>query len=162
MSPPVPSFLRRLSAVLASDLSEQSDLVELTFMIVLRNLVAKIQTHSTNVDLMLRIIVPYLILLAGIYGTFSQRPTVHGIITSLWELATARFSWKVTVPAYHPLNAEVLTWLASRGLARNAHQLALTHKQPNNTEEAMDMFGEGFSARDSRQLVLLSQPRCNP
>jgi hypothetical protein len=83
------SLLRRLSTALASDLSGQSDLVELTFMLVLRNLLARIQKCSTRLDLILRVIIPYIILFGGIYGTFSKVPTLHGIITSLWDLATA-------------------------------------------------------------------------
>jgi hypothetical protein len=142
------SLLRRLSTALASDLSGQSNLVELTFMLVLRNLLAKIQKCSTRLDLILRVIIPYIILFGGIYGTFSKVPTLHGIITSLWDLVTAPLSWKITVPANHSLNADVLTWFASRGLARNAHQLALVNTQLMNTaaEETMGVFGEGDSA----------------
>jgi chaperone BCS1 len=142
------SLLRRLSTALASDLSGQSDLVELTFMLVLRNLLAKIQKCSTRLDLILRVIIPYIILFGGIYGTFSKVPTLHGIITSLWDLVIAPLSWKITGPANHSLNADVLTWFASRGLTRNAHQLALVNTQLMNmaAEETMGVFGEGDSA----------------
>jgi hypothetical protein len=52
------------------------------------------------------------------------------------------------VPANHSLNVDVLTWFASRGLARNAHQLALVNTQLMNmaAEETMGVFGEGDSA----------------
>ena len=124
--PPSPSSLvRRLSAALASDLGGQTDLVELTYALVLRNLLAKIREYSTELDHMLKIIVPWAILLGGIYGTLKQVGTLRGIFTYLWSSTTAYFSSKVTVPADHSLNASVLAWLASRGLAKNVRELAL-------------------------------------
>jgi chaperone BCS1 len=126
MSSSSSSLARRISAAIAFDLTGQTDLLELTYTLVLRNLLAKIQKYSTRVALILRIVVPYIILLGGIYKTISQVPTFQGTITSLWDLATAPFSSKITVPAYHSLNADVLSWLATRGLARDARTLALS------------------------------------
>jgi hypothetical protein len=114
MSPSISSLVRRLSAALTSDLSGKSDLLELTYALVLRNFLTKIQRCSTRVDFTLRIIVPYIILLGGVYGTFSRVPTFRWIVKSLWYLVTDPFSSKITVPADHSVNADVLAWIAAR------------------------------------------------
>ena len=119
------SLIRRLSTALASDLGGQTDLAELTYALVLRNFLTKIRECSTRLDLLLRIVVPWAILLGGIYGTLRQVGTLGGIVPYLWNSATALLSSKITVPANHSLNASILAWLASRGLAKNARELAL-------------------------------------
>jgi chaperone BCS1 len=119
------SLIRRLSTALASDLGGQTDLAELTYALVLRNFLTKIRECSTRLDLLLKIVVPWAILLGGIYGTLRQVGTLGGIVPYLWNSATALLSSKITVPANHSLNASILAWLASRGLAKNARELAL-------------------------------------
>jgi hypothetical protein len=119
------SLIRRLSTALASDLGGQTDLAELTYALVLRNFLTKIRAYSTRLDLLLKIVVPWAVLLGGIYGTLKQVGTLREVVTYLWSSATALLASKITVPADHSLNASVLAWLASRGLAKNARELAL-------------------------------------
>jgi chaperone BCS1 len=130
MSPSISSLVRRMSTALASDLSGKADLLELTFALVLRNLLTNVQRFSTRIDLILRVIVPYIILLGGIYGTFGQVPTFRGIISdiaSLWNLATASFTSRITVPADHFINANVLAWITTRQVP-DARGLVLIRK----------------------------------
>jgi chaperone BCS1 len=114
-----------MSAALASDLGGHTDLAELTYALVLRNFLAKIRECSASLDHILKIVVPWTILLGGAYGTLKQVGTLSDIVTYLWNSTTTLFSSKITVPADHSLNASVLAWLASRGLAKNARELAL-------------------------------------
>jgi chaperone BCS1 len=145
MPPSISSLVRHLSTALASDLSGQYDLVELTYILVLRNILVKVQRHSTKIDLILRIIVPYIVLFGGIYGTFSQVRTFREMITSLWNLVTAPFSSKITVPADHSLNTSVLAWLASRGLVADARNLALAEprSRPSTWEQRLNINARG-------------------
>jgi chaperone BCS1 len=122
MPPSASSLVRRLSAALASDSSGQSDLLELTFVIVLRNLLVKVQRYSAKVDLLLRIIIPYLVLLAGVYGI------LRGTISSLWNLVTVPLTSRITVPADHSVNADVLAWLVAHGQVSDVRGLVLIKK----------------------------------
>jgi hypothetical protein len=126
------SLVRRFSTALASDLSGQTDLVELTYALVLRNFLSSVRECSTRLDRILNIIVPYMILLGGLYGTFKHVGIFGELVTDLWDWVTIPFSSKVTIPADHSLNASVLAWLTSRGLVGDARNLALAgiHSKP--------------------------------
>lgn len=140
------SLVRRLSTALTSDSSGQCDLVELTYSLVLRNLLAKVQRHSARVDIVLRIIVPYIVLFGGIYGTFSQVRTFREIVLSLWNLVTAPFSSKITVPAEHSLTtANKATSLTLSGLlncldgptSRDGRIVCMTTNAPDSLDPAL-------------------------
>jgi chaperone BCS1 len=143
------SLVRRLSAALATDLSGQTDLAQLTYSLVFNNLLVKIRTCSTRLDLLLKIVIPYIILIGGIYGTFNQVGTFRDIALYIWDTAKAPFTSKITVPAQHYLSAAVLTWLASHGVAKNAPELALASMAPlvNYSENGSDAndYDEGAS-----------------
>lgn len=47
------------------------------------------------------------------------------MLTSALSFLTAPFSSKITIPAEHTVNADILAWLAARGLAKGARELAL-------------------------------------
>lgn len=124
-SPSPAQLLWRLSGALATDLSDGADLLELTYTLVLRNLLKKIKKCGSKAYPLLKIIVPYVVLLAGGYETFQQVGTIRSMLTAVSLFVTAPFSSKMTVPANHHLNADILSWLAARGLARDARTLAL-------------------------------------
>lgn len=118
-------LLRRLSTALSTDLSDGTELLELTFALVLRNLLAKTKRCSNKVYPLLKILVPYLILLGGIYKSAKQAADIKSVICSAASFVTEPFAAKVVVPASHSLNRDVLAWLAARGLGKDSRSLAL-------------------------------------
>ena len=137
------SLARRLSAALASDLNGQTDLVELTYTIVLRNLLNEIKKCSTRLYPLLKITVAYLLLLGGVYETFKQVGTFREILTSLWNLATEPLSSRITIPADHSVNADILAWIAARVQVPDARGLVLIKKPAMPTVfEFIPYFGK--------------------
>jgi hypothetical protein len=78
-------------------LGGQTDLAELTYALVLRNFLTKIRAYSTRLDLLLKIVVPWAVLLGGIYGTLKQVGTLREIVTYLCNSATALLASKINV-----------------------------------------------------------------
>jgi len=140
-------------------MSGHTDLYELTYALVLRNFLRKVQRCSTRIDLVLKVIVPYMILLGGVYGTFYQVGTFREIPMHLWNSVTSPFSSKITVPANHALNAAVLAWFASHGVARDRQELGLAENLStwDACKENEDM-NSGVSEADTTSCSTESAP----
>jgi chaperone BCS1 len=123
--------LRRLSSALSTDLSGGADLLEVTYILVLRNLLKNFKQCGNKAYTLLRIIVPYLVLATGLYGATLNLDTPRTVISSLFSYLTAPLSAKIVVSAGSPANNDVLAWLAANGVTKDARTLALCDKSGN-------------------------------
>lgn len=61
-------LFRRLSTILATDLSDGADLLGITYSFVLRNLLKNFKRCGSKAYAFMRIIIPYIVMVSGIYG----------------------------------------------------------------------------------------------
>lgn len=120
-------LLRRLSTALTTDLSEGADLLEITFALVLRNLLKNFRQYGGKAYPFLKVVVPYAVLLAGVYQTILRATFVSNALKAMVSLITDPLTANVTVPANHALNMDVLHYLTKRGLLRKPRSLVLSN-----------------------------------
>jgi chaperone BCS1 len=118
-------ILRRLSTVLSTDLSEGADLLEVTYVLVLRNLLKNFRQCGSKAYALLRIIVPYIVLVSGIYGATLDLKAPSSAFKAVITWITAPLTARIVVSAHSPANKDVLAWLAAHGLNKDARTLAL-------------------------------------
>lgn len=114
------AFLLWVTTVLTTDLDTGANILELTQALVLRNILRNLKQGSTRLYPLLRIIIPYVILLGGFHVV--AKTVVLGVIA--W--AKAPFTSRIIVPADHHLNRDVLAWLAAHGLGQDARTVTLS------------------------------------
>jgi hypothetical protein len=121
-------LLRRLSTILSTDLSEGADLLEVTYILVLRNLLKNFRQCGSKAYALLRIVVPYVVLICGIYGATLDLKAPSTAFKAVFSWVTAPFTARIVVSANSPANRDVLTWLAAHGATKYARTLALWDK----------------------------------
>ena len=97
------SILRRLSSVLLTDQGEGTNLLNITAILVLRNLLKNLEPCGSKVYHFLRIIVPYFVLLGGIYDMFLKAAPVQTAVETLVSYITAPLTARVVVSPKSPL-----------------------------------------------------------
>jgi chaperone BCS1 len=131
-APPAQSVLSSLALALTGGV----ELTQLTSGMILTNILGMLKLGNSKTYTAIKLIGPCLILVGGVYQ-FSQRMSfvsvmARAVVASLTDRVTA----SVVVPADSPLNRDVLGWLASQGLGKNARSLILT------TTNGKGMFGQ--------------------
>jgi hypothetical protein len=96
-------ILQRLSAVLLPDLGESTNLLDITAVLVLKNLLKNLERYGSKGYLLLRIIVPCFVLLGGIYDIFERATLVQIAMHILVSYITAPLTARVFVPAMSSL-----------------------------------------------------------
>lgn len=124
-------LLRRLSTILSTDLSEGADLLEVTYILVLRNILKNFRQCGSKAYPLLRIVVPYIVLLTGMYGTNLDLGVVRRATKSAVSYITAPLTARVVVSARSPANVDVLAWLAAHGMTKDTRTLALWDRSGN-------------------------------
>ncbi|KAM0713267.1 hypothetical protein Q7P35_000719 [Cladosporium inversicolor] len=118
-------LLRRLSTILSTDLSEGADLLEVTYILVLRNLLKNFRQCGSKAYAFLRILVPYIVLVSGIYGATFDLGAPSIAFKAVVSWVTAPLTARIVISAHNPANKDVLAWLAAHGLTKDARTLAL-------------------------------------
>ncbi|KAM0692057.1 hypothetical protein Q7P36_008258 [Cladosporium allicinum] len=139
-APPAQGALSSLALALTGG----EELTQLTSGMILAKILGMLRLSNSKTYTAIKPIGPCVILFGGVYQ-FSQRMTfvsvmVKAMITSLTDKVTA----SVVVPADSPLKRDVLTWLASQGLGKNARSLTLT------TTNGRSMFGISLEPEQSK------------
>jgi len=96
-------ILQRLSALLSPDLGESMNLLDITALLVLKNLVKNLEQCGSKMYHLLRIIVPCFVLLGGIYDILQRATPVQTAMDILASYITAPFTSQVFIPAKSPL-----------------------------------------------------------
>lgn len=118
-------LLRRLSTILSTDLSEGADLLEVTYILVLRNLLKDFRQCGSKAYAFLRIVVPYIVLVSGIYGATLDLKAPSTAFSTVVSWVTAPLTARIVVSANSSANRDVLAWLAAHGVTKHARTLAL-------------------------------------
>lgn len=121
-------LLRRFSTILSTDLSEGADLLKITYILVLRNLLKNFRRCGSKAYAFLRIVVPYIVLISGIYGATLDLKAPSTAFKAVSSWVTAPFTARIVVSANSPVNRDVLAWLAAHGVTKHARKLALWDK----------------------------------
>jgi chaperone BCS1 len=121
-------LLRRLSTILSTDLSEGADLLEVTYILVLRNLLKNFRQCGSRAYAFLRIVVPYVVLVSGIYGATLDLKAPSTAFKAVVSYMKSPFTARIVVSANSPANRDVLAWLAAHGATKHARTLALWDK----------------------------------
>jgi hypothetical protein len=132
-------LLRQISSALLTDLGDGTDLLEITFALVLRNLLKNIRQCGSRVYPFLKIVVPYIVLLAGLSGSWAAARTAANTITSV---ITAPLTAQIVVPSRHPLNKDVLAWLSANRSGRGASSKAPTDDSTPSPSYDHDRWGK--------------------
>lgn len=120
------SIVHRLSTALTSDLSDGLDLLDITYAVVLKNLVRNISSCGSMMYPLLKNTIIYTTLFAGIYESVHKVGVIRTFVAGLYTTVTAPFTAQIIVPPNHTLHDDVLAWLAARGPARDARTLQLS------------------------------------
>ena len=122
-------LFRRLSTILATDLSDGADLLEVvTYILVLRNLLKNSKRCGSKAYTFVRIIVPYIVLVSGIYGATLDLTAPSAAFKAVPSWVTAPLTARIVVSANSPANRDVLAWLTAHGVTKHARTLALWDK----------------------------------
>lgn len=96
-------ILRRLSAVLSTDLGESTNLLDITAVLVLKNLLKNLGRCGSKVYPLLKIIVPYAVLLRALVEVLQRATFVQTAMDTAISYITAPLTATLFVPARHPL-----------------------------------------------------------
>lgn len=135
-------------ATLAGDLTGGKDLVELTSAMIFTNILHRLRLDNNRAYTTIKIVGSCLILAGGVYELVSNLSFVSDMAKSACSKIASYFTASVTVPANHTLNKDVLAWLASQSLGKDARTLTLDHGNANST---MDIDGEQTDDEDEQQ-----------
>jgi chaperone BCS1 len=109
------NVLRALQS-LPSDLGGEEDLFKVSYSVVFGNVLAKLRWHGSRLYPFLQTVVPHFVLLVGlcktVHSVTQQVATTTSTVCSVFSFIAAPLTASVTVPADHPLNADVLAWLS--------------------------------------------------
>lgn len=140
-------MFRRLSTILATDLSDGADLLEITYILVLRNLLKNFKRCGSKAYALLRIVVPYIVLVSGVYGAELD-------LNAPSTAFKAVISW-ITAPLT-ARNRDVLAWLAAHGATKHARTLALWDKPSDRfVEDAWEVTSISEQAADDQRSAPL-------
>lgn len=121
-------LFRRLSTILATDLSEGADLLEITYIIILRNLLKNFKRCGSKAYAFMRIVIPCIVLISDIYGATIDLTAPSTAFKAVISWVTAPLTARIVVSANSPANRDVLAWLAAHGVTKHARTPALWDK----------------------------------
>lgn len=149
-------LFRRLSEIAATDLSEGADLLEITYILVLRNLLKNFKRCGSKAYAFMRIVIPYIVLVSGIYGATLDLKAPSTAFVAVVSWITAPLTARIVVSANSPANRDVLAWLAAHGVTKHARTLALLDKPSNCfVEDAWEDTSISEQASDSQRSAPL-------
>ena len=104
-------LFRRLSTILATDLSDGADLLEITYILVLRNLLKNFKRCGSKAYAFLRIVVPYIVLVSGVYGATLDLNAPSTALKAVISRITAPLTARIVVSANSPAKrVDCLAW----------------------------------------------------
>lgn len=132
------NVLTRTLALLATDYTGGRNLADVTTSLILRNIFQKIQTDSEKACRILRILAPYIVLAGSAYSFTHRLPLAHALVRRLWAWVSDPVTSSIAIPAYSPLNQDMLQWLVAKGLGQ--HPRALTLCAAGTTSGAVPLY----------------------
>jgi hypothetical protein len=119
---------------LPSDLDGEEDLFKVSYSVVFSNVLTKLRHQGSRLYPFLHTVVPHFVLLVGLcktmHSTTQHVATATSTLCSISSIITAPLTASVTVPADHPLNADVLAWLSKNRSGLGARTLTDPTAQP--------------------------------
>lgn len=120
-------------ATLATDLGGK-ELAELTSSMVLTNILHRLRLDSHRTYTVIKVVGPCLVLAGGLYEFSKRLVFVANFVGAVSSKVASYFTASITVPANHPLNKDVLAWLAAQGNGQSARSLTVDSGQIYNED----------------------------
>jgi hypothetical protein len=137
-------------ASIALGLTGGKELTQLTAGMIFTNILGMLRMNNSKTHAVIKFIGPGLILVGGICQ-FSQRMTfVSAMVRAVVNSLTDRVTASVVVPADCTLNRNVLAWLASQSLRKNARALTLTTRHDDECD-----FEDSVKAEQAEPLTFI-------
>jgi hypothetical protein len=115
-------------------LGGEEDLFKVSYSVVFSNVLTKLRHQGSRLYPFLHTVVPHFVLLVGLCKTMHSKTqhvaTATSTLCSISSIITAPLTASVTVPADHPLNADVLAWLSKNRSGLGARTLTDPTAQP--------------------------------